>query len=370
MTPTANFRTDDDQDANDALFKGIADAVPGLLYIIDLREMKMTYANQQVFELFGRTLGQMAALGPKFFDLIVYPPDRADFDAHIAELLSAPAGHVAELSFRVLDSKNEPIWLRTRRSIFQWDSNGRPTHVISVSQNISKEVALRNTNERLAEDRQQLKDKRELEVLRNIFSDQEEERDSIAESIHNGLGQLFYGVKLRILALERDPEKDFRSQKQYILDLLEEGIGLTRKISHKLLPIILNDFGLGAAIEDFYKKMNSTVKYSLRMPEGNAKAPQYIELAVFRIVQELIYYVQGYTQATTCMIEIIIGAQHVAISVSDNGEIGTENPLDLPGLRAVRDRVSLLKGTTQFGSEGPQNRINIRIPYLPPTLDS
>lgn len=354
----------DSHHTDQALFKGIADAVPGMLYIIELTGMKMVYANQKVLDLFGRTLEELSAMGPSLFDHVVYPPDRTRFDAHIVELLTSPVGHVAELSFRLLNHKGEPTWLRTRRTIFQWDNEGNPTHVISVSQDISAEIQLQEVNERIALERKRLKEEKELEVIRAVLSKQEEERDRIAESLHNGLGQLLYGAKLGLLALEPEPEQAFREKKTYALELLDESIIQTRRISHQLMPIVLNDFGLKAAIEDTYRKMNTDVNFSLQMTAGKKIAPQYIELAVFRIVQELVLNVGKHAAAKNCQIKVNIAEKHVNIHVSDDGK-GMTNAQhsDGVGLRAIRDKVSLLKGQMDIYSQPGDTAISINIPY-------
>jgi len=360
-----NFLTDDNRNPEQALFRGIADAVPGMLYIIDLRGMKMVYANLRVLDLFGQTLADLTAMGPTLFDRYVFPLDRPKFDAHIAELLSSAPGYVAELTFRLLNAKGEPTWLRTRRTIFQWDDEGKPTHVISISQDISAEIELLKTNERLARERQLLKEEKDLEVVRAVLSKQEEERNRISESLHNGLGQLLYGIKLSVSGLSPNPTNEFLHQKKYALQLLEEAISQTRQLSHQLIPIILNDFGLKAAIEDSYQKMKTGIRFSLQMTEGKQMAPQYIELAIFRIVQELILNVCKHSAAQTCHVKIDIEERQVQIVVADNGKGIPNHPTDGIGLRSVRDRVSLLKGEIDIQSQPGNTTIRINIPYRP-----
>lgn len=355
---------DDTRDSEYALFKAIADAVPGMLYIIDLRGMNMVYANQKVLDLFGRTLPELAEMGASLFDRFVFPPDRPKFDAHIAELLSGGPGHVAELTFRLLNAKGEPTWLRTRRTIFQWDAQRNPTHVISISQDVSVEIELIKVNESLARERQQLKEEKELEVVRAVLSKQEEERNRISESLHNGLGQLLYGVKLSLSGIEPSPVSEFITKKEYALQLLEEGIIQTRRISHELMPDILNDFGLKAAIEDTYRKMNTDIKFSIQMTGEKQIAPQYIELAIFRIIQELVLNVGKHSAAKSCQIKVAITEKLVQITVSDNGKgIPAGQVSSGIGLRSIRDKVSLLKGSLSIQSQPGDTKIRIKIPF-------
>ena len=324
----------------------------------------MIYANQPVIELFGRSLKELSDMGPLLFDKFVYPEDRPRFNAHINELLAAPEGHVAEIIFRLLNANGEPKWLRTRRTIYKWDGQGKPTHVISISQDISVEIELKEINQRLTQEKRRLENERELEVVRAVLSKQEDEHSRIAESLHNGLGQLLYGVKLSLVPLKPTPIGEFNSRKNYALELLENGIIETRRISHQLMPTILSDFGLKAAIEDTYRTMNSGISFTLQMTAQKKVAPKYIELAIFRIVQELILNVCKHSEGKNCHIKLEIDDLHVQVCVSDNGKgLPDHRVSEGIGLRSIRDKISLLKGKMEVYSQPGETTIKIIIPY-------
>ncbi|RYG12540.1 MAG: PAS domain S-box protein, partial [Chitinophagaceae bacterium] len=249
-----------------ALIHGIADAAPGMLYVIDLRNMKMVYANQRVLTLFGKSLEELGNMGAQLFDEFVFPEDRPRFDEHIAELLSAAPGEVKELTFRLFDAQRNPTWVRTRRTIYKRDQAGNPTHVISVSQDISREIELQKIKTQLEEEQRRLKEERHLEIFKATLSTQEEERRRMSESLHNGLAQLLFGIKISMNALS--PElavKDrsaYNSSKKYTEKLLTNAISESRRISHELMPVLLDEFGLKAAVADISDQVKAAVNFS------------------------------------------------------------------------------------------------------------
>jgi len=348
-----------------ALIHGIADAAPGMLYVIDLRNMKMVYANQRVLTLFGKSLEELGNMGAQLFDEFVFPEDRPRFDEHIAELLSAASGEVKELTFRLFDAQRNPTWVRTRRTIYKRDQAGNPTHVISVSQDISREIALQKIKTELEEEQRRLKEERHLEIFKATLSTQEEERRRMSESLHNGLGQLLYGVKLNLATLTMENPKTFYDTRNYTQELLEEGIKETRRISHQLMPTVLHDFGIKAAIEDICHKTSSKISFSLDFEGLDLLTPKYIELAIFRIIQELVLNAAKHSQGNIGKVYLKTDQCTITIEVQDNG-VGfnpKDEHLDGIGLKSMSNKIILLKGDMVINSGHEGTKVSISIPH-------
>jgi PAS domain S-box-containing protein len=351
-----------------ALIQGIADAAPGMLYVIELQHMQMVYANEKVLKLFGKSMEELSQMGVKLFDKFVFHEDRERFDKHIGELLSSQPGEVKELTFRLLNAAGKPTWVRTKRTIYKTDDDGKPTHVISLSQDISKEMELMELKAQLEEEKRLLKEEKQLEIFRAILSTQEEERQRISESLHNGLGQLLYGVKLNLSTLNTqlafaNPE-GFSETKQYTSQLLDEGIKETRRISHQLMPTVLNDFGIRAAIEDVCHKMEAKIIFSFDFEGLDLLKPKYLELAVYRTIQELVLNIGKHAKATHAKITLKVQQHLIHINICDNGvgfDVGKTAHKGI-GLRSIRDKISLLKGFMKVTSTAGKTEIDIDIP--------
>jgi PAS domain S-box-containing protein len=209
-------------------------------------------------------------------------------------------------------------------------------------------------------------------IVKATFSALEEERNRISESLHNGLGQVLYGVKLSLsnLTPERalnDPD-GFREDHQYTDKLLAQSIQEARRISHELMPATLNDHGLKVAIQDICNQFREGLTINCRI-KGSAKGlDKYLELAVYRTVQELVVNIVKHAAATKGTIAIDIDSGMIHIAVKDNGQgirhDGRDHAAGI-GLSSIRAKIGLLNGTMKIVSTpGKGTGVYIDIPYI------
>ncbi len=202
-----------------------------------------------------------------------------------------------------------------------------------------------------------------------VLDAQEAERRRIAESLHNGLGQLLYATKLHLQAVV-PPAGDtaLTNAKQKTEHLLTTAIAQVRSISHQLVPIVLNDFGLAAALRDLC--------HTLRVPNLQVTCavgelpslPPPLALAFYRIAQELVANLTRHAEATQAELTLTAQASWLELRVEDNGRGFDPEQLALPGLglRTLRDRTQLLNGELAVTSApGQGTRVVVRIPYGP-----
>ncbi|MGN6395645.1 MAG: GAF domain-containing protein [Mucilaginibacter sp.] len=188
------------------------------------------------------------------------------------------------------------------------------------------------------------------EIFRASLGSLEEERRRISESLHNGLGQLLYGIKINLNHLTgeqaaADPET-FRANKKYTDELLTKAIRESRRISHELMPAMLEDFGLEAAIEDICKQFSDGVRFSCNCKGLNKRLDKDMELAIYRMVQELMTNIIKHAKATDASTEVVKEDSRVLLTVKDNG-IGYKAPGKSDtgiGLASIRSKVRLLNG--------------------------
>ena len=186
--------------------------------------------------------------------------------------------------------------------------------------------------------------RQQQEVLAAILATQETERKRIAEALHNGLGQLLYATKLSLAGHDEAPGT------RESLRLLDEAIRAARTISFELTPGILEDFGLHTALEELVKRLAPTrLPVHLHLVNLGPRLPAPVEIAVYRVVQELLNNVMKHAQATEVEVHVAREGARLAVSVEDNGQ-GFEpaalanQPLAGIGLAGVRNRVALLGG--------------------------
>jgi two-component system NarL family sensor kinase len=206
-----------------------------------------------------------------------------------------------------------------------------------------------------------------------VLDAQESERQRIAESLHNGLGQLLYATQLHLNSLASTTSQEaFTESKRKAEYLLRAAIDQTRTLSHQLTPGILQDFGLEVAVQDICRDFNSPQLRLVSEVSVSRSLPPSLALALYRMVQELINNVAKHAHATEASLHLIEYDGWLELQADDNGKGFDHNQPRTKGmgLNALRDRVKLLNGLLSIiSSPGRGTHINIRIPLVAPTLE-
>ncbi len=199
-----------------------------------------------------------------------------------------------------------------------------------------------------------------------ILSAQEKERDKVSQALHDSIGQLLYGSRLRIQSLENNSE--FKGELRGISTLLEQAIKETRNISHELIPSILRDFGFTAAVNEMAHRLSQVgfiIQFSVAEVAETIKSE--VQLYIFRIIQELLNNTIKHSKATSANISITANLNILCISVSDNGNGFDANALENlkrgSGIRGIKNRIFLLNGIVDFLSSADGTTVNIQLDY-------
>ncbi|CAA9246431.1 MAG: Multidomain signal transduction protein including CheB-like methylesterase, CheR-like methyltransferase and BaeS-like histidine kinase [uncultured Adhaeribacter sp.] len=217
---------------------------------------------------------------------------------------------------------------------------------------------------RMEDERINLRLNQQKEILSAILETQEAERKRISESLHNGLGQLLYAVKLKVSDLHTSESKDQKLQVN-IDNLLDEAIKETRQLSFELMPSILKDFGLEAALSEICKRVSFTkINLTCEVINLNERLDDVLEIAIFRISQELLNNIIKHAQATEASIQLHNQKTKLVLRVEDNGVGFDLDKLNLTGLglSSIKNRLALLDGTLDIDTEpGQGSRFTIKI---------
>lgn len=226
-------------------------------------------------------------------------------------------------------------------------------------------VVIRDITERnrLIEETTRLRLNQQQEVLSAILTTEEAERKRIAEALHNGVGQLLYATKLH-LANRSGPGRP----RDEVHSLLDDAIRMTRTISFELTPGILEDFGLQYALEELVRRIpRQSLPVHLHLAGMEKPLPKLMEVAVYRIVQELLNNIIKHAHAQEAFIHLVREDDKLSVSVEDNGQGFEADPSFAPrqgiGLPGLRNRVGLLGGALSINSRPGQGTIiSIELP--------
>lgn len=235
---------------------------------------------------------------------------------------------------------------------------------IQLNEEIRKEM---DEKQRLAMMIEKQKDKH----LKDLVDMQDAERNRIASELHDSLGSLLSTVKMRFNNLQEDtnflePLKaiDFEDALYMLDDAIEE----VRKISHSMSSASLKRFGIQPSLQSFIEKINAANKMEveLQLLGMHQRLPDQIEVAIYRICQELVQNVIKHAEATHLSIQMINHENLINIIVDDNGK-----GMDLTkikhgfGFLTIQSKIALLKGT--FNIESRQEHGTMIIIDIPLT---
>jgi len=168
------------------------------------------------------------------------------------------------------------------------------------------------------------KARQQEEILQNTISAQEKERKRIAQDLHDEVGAMLSVVKLNVGRIEKKSEeavaKELAAETKTYLD---EVITQVRRISRSLLPPSLEKLGLYFALEELANWVNKSeqLKIVCWKSGDQFRFESKKELAVFRIVQELLNNAIKHANANTIHINARFCLdKNLMISVTDNGK--------------------------------------------------
>ena len=181
----------------------------------------------------------------------------------------------------------------------------------------------------------------EKHILTATIQTQENERKRVSEALHDSVGQLLYGIKLR---LDQQTRTDGLYKDMH--NLLDQAIQETRNISFELAPSILKDFGLRITLDEMAKRL-ATKHLSIQVNvDIRDRLELNFEVTIFRVIQELVN--NSIKHALASKITIVVRREdRITIEVSDNG-IGfaknNQKTVTGSGLTSIRNRISLYGG--------------------------
>lgn len=205
-------------------------------------------------------------------------------------------------------------------------------------------LALLNMKNKLLEEKQQ-KDEIRRDSIKKIKEAEYKERLRLARDLHDGVGPLLTYLKLQIEAFDSLTTQEKTTIKNTILQIISE----VKMVSKNLMPTVLDDFGLIAALENQVNEFNRNdqIKVTLNAHSelDEMKLSNEIKNAVYRIAQELIHNAIKHSGASQIICSVSIFEDYVSLTVSDNGT-GFKNDRDNNGmgLMNIKDRIETLNG--------------------------
>lgn len=218
--------------------------------------------------------------------------------------------------------------------------------------------------------RQQLKQKNNYQIELSkqqeanaiaIVQAQENERNSIAKDLHDGVGTFLSTLKLNVQGLENAVSIDKQPSYKNALQLIDTTAIELRNVMKNLSNETLKEQGLVGALTELVERVNrlGTTKIDFKHFGVSSRLENIIEVNLYRVAQELISNCIKHAKATQATLQLIDHETSVLLMLEDNGKgfkrENTPNNSDSGmGLKNISNRVAFIKGTFKVESASEQ----------------
>lgn len=206
-------------------------------------------------------------------------------------------------------------------------------------------------------------------LLGQIFQAQEDERARIARDLHDELGQQLTAIMLGLRTVQESTTlEQGRVRAAAVARIGSDALDSVRAIARGLRPAVLEDLGLGPAIERLCEEFRSVhdveVHLDSEIPPERRFAPP-VEICIYRLLQESLTNAARHSGAASVKVSLKLTRSSIGLWVSDDGR--GFNPAVLrtgsSGLQGMKERVSMLNGELKIESQdGGGTRVVAGIP--------
>jgi PAS domain S-box-containing protein len=286
---------------------------------------------------------------------------------HFVQFVAMPDAdrwqRVAERAFRRKElMRTELLLLRADGTDFQAELDCR--RVMRLDARAQLRVTLTDASQRrLAE--------RNRRIAAGASTARDVERRALALGLHEGLGQQLAALKLHLgaLALPKDAT-DNQTMVAAMAAELDEAMNLVRQMSTDLHPLMLEDLGLGAALDWLTRDIavRLGLRTELHIDEDTAGVDEALAIPIYRLTELALTHFAQFVVAGISIELVQRPRDLVLLFQSVPGHVRSEAPLRpmmvLP--EAFKDQIHLLGGRLMFSElPGDIRRVGVSLEVQP-----
>jgi PAS domain S-box-containing protein len=266
----------------------------------------------------------------------------------------------------------------SRKAVF--DENGKAVSLVGITRDITEikqiQAELEKSKielEKKVAERTKLAEARakQLQALAvELIEAEERERRRVAELLHDDLQQILAAARMQLeLACRRLPSESTLAN---VVQLLEESIDKSRRLSYELSPAMLHHAGLVTALQWLVRQQGEQFGLHVELESNGDQQLEstYLKVFLFRAVQELLFNIVKHAKVKSARVVLSISDNCISIAVSDKG-CGF-NPLILDnhivteglGLLSLRERAKYIGGNLVIESvPGMGSCFTLTVPF-------
>ncbi|MFJ6378484.1 histidine kinase [Kitasatospora sp. NPDC092039] len=203
-----------------------------------------------------------------------------------------------------------------------------------------------------------------------IVAAREEERRQLRRDIHDGLGPMLAGLRLRLQgAAAVDDPTCYAVVLDRVADDLATAVREVRRITDRLGPTALGDYGLSLALSRLAETFSGPdLAVATRLePDPLPALPAAVEVAVYRITAEALNNVLRHARAGSATVSVQVDDGHLELDIEDDGRGPGHGLPEIPGvgLRSMSERAAEIGGRCTVDALRHGTRVHAVLPRRP-----
>lgn len=223
----------------------------------------------------------------------------------LMEDVRAAAAEIEARQFELLDERERWAGVMTRRTVWTVVASALVAVIVAGASVVilTADVAHRELMER------------------KVLDISERERRRIGQDLHDGICQQLTGISLLSRGLQHRLDGEAAEEAGRVVQLINECIDQTRKVTRGLHPVSDEPSGLQFALMDLARGVASMskIKCSLDCPDPVPVPDQDAATNLFRIAQEAVQNALRHAQAAAITIGLKADEREIVLSVRDDG---------------------------------------------------
>ncbi|MDD5467281.1 MAG: histidine kinase [Anaerolineales bacterium] len=197
-----------------------------------------------------------------------------------------------------------------------------------------------------------------VETVEMIIQAQEAERQRLSRQMHDGpaqaLSNFILQTEIAMRLFDTNQEKA-REELSALKASATTSFQQIREFIFALRPMMLDDLGLGPTVKKYVEAFEAHpgVEIDLTIPGIDRRLESYVEVLVFRAIQELLGNALRHSQASKIKVVLDMSDTLVKVQVDDNGrgfELAVLEERNNRGIKIIRERVEMLGGEFEIKS--------------------
>ena len=337
-------------------------AVLGIVLVDEQRQILRS--NRAARELLGYTAAEAAQVR---FEDVIHPEDQALSQRMFTALASGERDSYQQ-ERRYLRRDGKALWVRV--TVYPVTLQAAHDFVVLI-----EDISQRRITEAQLREVQQSELRAREEFAYKLMNAQEQERQRIANELHDGLGQNLSVIKNRAqLAIgQLHAHADVDAQLQGIMRVTTDAIAEVRGLAHNLRPLHIEQLGLTAALAQLLEQFAETsrIRVESRLEPIDDVIPATQVTHIYRLLQESLNNIGKHAQAHCVKVVIERDVRAVRISIDDDGrgfDVAAATHTGGLGLNSMTERAHMLGGRATIASSASGSSIVIEIPIIEPNL--